>query len=137
MNAVPLVRKFMTPMPHTIGAYIEIERARQMMRLYHIRHLPVLLDGELVGVLSDRDVKLAQSFRGPGKLTVEDVMTPDPYVVSEETGLDEVVGKMAESKYGCALVRNLEGKLIGIFTDIDALHVLASMLKTQAASRAA
>ncbi|MBI3556285.1 MAG: CBS domain-containing protein [Deltaproteobacteria bacterium] len=120
----------MTAMPHTIGSDIPIKKAMEMMREFRIRHLPVQRAGQLIGVLSDRDIKLARSFQGPGELTVDDVMTPDPYVVAPDASLDEVAFNMAEHKYGCAIVRQSNGKVVGIFTDNDALRSLGETLRS-------
>ncbi|MEW6057350.1 MAG: CBS domain-containing protein [Bdellovibrionota bacterium] len=130
MKAMPKIQKVMTMMPHTIGADISIKKAMELMREFRIRHLPVQRGGELVGVISDRDIKLARSFQGPGELTVDDVMTPDPYVVRPESELDEVVLNMAEHKYGCAIVAQPNGKVVGILTDNDALRILGETLRS-------
>src|SRR5579885_1053973 len=129
MKTPPRIEKAMTPMPHTIGKDQPIATALDMMRSYRIRHLPVQDGGELIGVVSDRDVALAASFNGKGELTVADVMMPDPYTVEPAAPLDEVVAQMAEHKYGCALVRKPGGKVIGIFTAIDGLRYLAQLIK--------
>src|SRR5689334_14680839 len=103
MKQIPKVEKYMTPMPHTIGKDIPMKKALDIMRDYQIRHLPVRDGGELVGILTDRDIKLAAAFVSEGDLTVEDVMTPDPYTVRPQAPLDAVVTEMAEHKYGCAV----------------------------------
>jgi acetoin utilization protein AcuB len=128
MKQMPQIQKFMTAMPHTIGKDIPIKQALGMMREHQIRHLPVQVAGHLTGVLTDRDLKLAASFVGAEELKVEDVMTPDPYTVAPETPLDRVVLEMAEHKYGCAIVRQQNGKVVGIFTATDGLRVLAETL---------
>ncbi len=100
------------------------------MRRDNIRHLPVLEAGRLVGILSDRDVRSAESFRGPGELLVGEAMTPDPYVATEDTPLDEIVMTMAKHKYGCALIQDPDSKIVvGIFTDTDALYLLGGYLR--------
>jgi acetoin utilization protein AcuB len=129
MKQIPKIEKHMTPMPHTINPDMPIQVAAQMMRDHACRHLPVLEGGRLVGVLSDRDVKLAGAFAGPGELTVADVMASDPYTVRPGASLDEVVLEMAEHRYGCALIRQDNGKVVGIFTATDGLRVLGETLK--------
>lgn len=128
MKQMPQIHKYMTPMPHTIGEDISIKKALEMMRQHRIRHLPVLKGGELVGILTDRDLKLAASFKGSDEMKVEDVMTEAPYAVTPETELDRVVLTMAEYKYGCAVVEQANGKIVGIFTANDALRVLGEQL---------
>jgi acetoin utilization protein AcuB len=129
MKQMPKIEKVMTFMPHTIGHDIKITTAIDLMREHRIRHLPVLDGGNLVGVLTDRDIKVATSFEGSGDLNVDDVMMPDPYSVRPEAALDEVVQEMAEHKYGCVVVRQENGKIVGIFTAIDAMRSLSELLR--------
>jgi len=128
MKAMPMIQKFMTPMPHTVGRDIPIKTAVTMMREHRIRHLPVQDGGKLIGVLTDRDIKLAASFEGSEDLVAEEVMTPDPYTVAPETPADVVAKEMAEHKWGCAIVQQSNGKVVGIFTAVDGMRVLAEML---------
>lgn len=127
---IPTVGELMTSAPRTIGADIPISTAKQFMKRDNFRHLPVLQGGRLVGIVSDRDIKVAESFPGPGELTVGEVMTPDPYVVSEDEPLDRVLLTMADKKYGCALVHHKGSQVvIGIFTDTDAIRYCRTLLK--------
>lgn len=129
MKQMPKIQKHMTPMPHTIGKDIPLKAALNMMREHRIRHLPVQDAGKLVGVLTDRDVKLASSFEQAETLSVEEVMSPDPYTVDPEISLDNVVLEMAEHKYGCAIIQQGNGKVVGIFTAVDGLRVLGEILR--------
>ena len=126
---MPVIEKFMTTLPHTISKDAPLKDALSIMREHHIRHLPVEVDGALIGVLTDRDIKLASSFNHDGQFRVEEVMTPSPYTVAPGTPVDEVVVNMAEHKYGCAIVRQGNGKIVGIFTATDGLRVLGEVLK--------
>jgi len=127
MKAQPRIQKYMTTQPHSIGADQPMKKAIDMMKEHGFRHLPVQSAGKLIGVLTDRDIKLASTFEGAGEYKVEDVMIPDPYCVSPDANLLEVISLMAEKKYGCALVEQ-SGKLVGIFTLTDALIVLHKVL---------
>ena len=108
-----------------------IKKAAEMMQEFRIRHLPVQKGGALVGVITDRDIKLARSFEeaGTGDSKVEDVMSPDPFTASPEAALDEVVLEMAEHKYGCAIIQQQNGKVVGIFTDNDGLRILGEIVR--------
>jgi acetoin utilization protein AcuB len=130
MKQIPQIQKFMTTMPQTIGKDIPIKTALGMMREHRIRHLPVQDGGKLVGILTDRDLKLAASFTGSEELKVEEVMTPEPYTVNPETPLDRVVFEMAEHKYGCAVIQQKNGKVVGIFTATDGMRVLGETLQS-------
>lgn len=132
MKGIPQIQKYMTYVPRSIGSDQTLEQASETMRKLHLRHLPVLKGGELIGVLTDRDIKLVMSFRDVdvAKLKVEEALTPDPYVTRPDAPISEVVSHMADKKYGCALVVD-NGKLVGIFTEIDAYRALAELLETR------
>ncbi len=129
MKQMPKIEKVMTMMPHTIGRELDMKTAIDMMREHRIRHLPVLDGGKLVGVITDRDIKVASSFEGSDELKVEDVMMPDPYCVNHDAALDTVVEEMAEHKYGCVVVRQENKKIVGIFTAVDALRTMSDLLR--------
>ncbi|MEO8179327.1 MAG: CBS domain-containing protein [Deltaproteobacteria bacterium] len=131
---IPTIQKYMTTTPHTIGSDQTIAKAAAIMTEHHIRHLPVLRGGQLMGVLSDRDVKLIESFRDVDatKTSVEEAMTDQPYTVGPDTPLDEVVSTMAEKKYGSAVVVQ-NNKVVGIFTTVDACQALSDLLQTRLA----
>ena len=132
MKAIPHIQKYMTYVPKSIGFDQSIAQAGEFMRKLHLRHLPVLKGGKIVGVLTDRDINLILSFKDvdAAKTTVEEAYTPNPYMTSPEAPLNEVVAHMAEKKFGCALVVD-NGKLVGIFTETDAYKALAELLETR------
>jgi acetoin utilization protein AcuB len=124
------VSEFMSPCVHSIGKDQSLLTAHSMMRKWQIRHLPVLERGKVLGLLSIRDLHLVETLRDvdPAKVTVEDAMTPDPYLIAPEADLRKVVVQMATRKLGSALV--VQGsKVIGIFTTIDALRALFELLE--------
>lgn len=132
MKAIPTVSKFMTTLPHTVGAEQSLSKALKMMHEYHVRHLPVLQGGHLVGVLSERDIRLVEGFKDvdPEQVSVEEAFTPEPFVVSPDSSLADVCSQMAAHKYGCALVCD-NRKLVGIFTWVDALNAFNNLLDSR------
>ena len=129
MKQMPKIEKFMSTTPHTINQDMTVKNALSAMREFNVRHLPVEKAGELVGLVSDRDIKLASSFSNHSEMTIEDIMTLAPYTVTPQASVDEVVLNMAEHKYGCAVVKQENGKVVGIFTANDGLRVLGEVLK--------
>ncbi|HEY8278781.1 MAG TPA: CBS domain-containing protein [Bdellovibrionota bacterium] len=123
MREVPTIDQFMTSMPHTINSGMPLKTAKEMMKKFGVRHLPVQVAGHLVGVLTERDLQLAMRFDKDNNFMVEDAMTPDPFSVHSTSRFDEVIATMIEHKYSCALVQDFKGKAVGIFTVIDALKV--------------
>jgi acetoin utilization protein AcuB len=131
---IPPVQKHMTTTPHSIGPDQPLSVAHKMMRDNRFRHLPVLKGGKLVGMLTDRDLHLVETLKDvdPEKVTVEEAMSPSPYAVAPETPLDEVAAAMAEHKYGSAVVLQ-NGKVVGMFTTVDACEALAELLRSRLA----
>ena len=127
------IRAYMTPSPHTIGAEQMLTVAIEVMRKHRIRHLPVLRGGSVVGILSQRDVALISGLSGvdPSEVPVEDAMSESVYAVPPETPLEEVAATMAAHKYGAALVMGERGRVLGVFTTVDALHALADGAPTK------
>jgi acetoin utilization protein AcuB len=131
---IPAVQKYMSHAPHTIGQKQTLATAHKMMREHHIRHLPVLEGGRLVGLVSQRDLALVESLKDvdPEEVTVEDSMSQQVYHVAPEAPLDEVAAEMAERKYGSAVVMS-NGKVVGMFTAVDAMAALSDLLHTRLA----
>lgn len=129
MKAIPTIQKYMTVLPHTIGADQTLEKAEKMMSEHRVRHLPVLDGGKLVGVLTDRDVKLVETFKDvdPTTMQISEAYTPDPYITTPDAPLSDVCSEMASHRYSCALVCDNK-KLVGIFTWVDALKAMTSLL---------
>ena len=124
-----LIRDLMTRSVHTIGASLTLADAARLMKKHKIRHLPVLDNGSLVGLVSDRDVQVISSLSelDPTCILVEDAMSQAPWTVGPETPLVEVAQHMAETKVGSAVVMEHD-KVVGVFTTTDGMRALAEML---------
>jgi acetoin utilization protein AcuB len=131
---IPTIQKFMTTSPHTIGEDQPMALAHRMMREHHVRHLPVLRGAKIVGVVSDRDLNVLETLKDvdPRNVLVSEAMSQDPYLLSPDAGLDEVVATMANNKYGSAVVTQHD-KVVGIFTTVDACRAFSELLQTRLA----
>jgi acetoin utilization protein AcuB len=131
-KSIPPVSKYMSTQVHTIGKDQTIAQAHRLLREHRFRHLPVLEGNSLVGLLSDRDLGLIEALRDvdPNTVTVEEAMSQVVYTVTPDSPLDQVVGEMAEHKYGSAIVMQ-NGKIVGIFTTVDVCVALADLLHTR------
>lgn len=118
------VAKWMTPSPRALARTDTVDRASQLMREHGFRHLPVVEEGRLVGIVSERDMLVASRFADTRGMKVEIVMSPEPYAVEPSTPLAEVAKVMAASRHGAALVVE-EGRVVGVFTEVDGLRALA------------
>ena len=124
------VGRFMTARPVCIASDRTLAEAHRTMRERGIRHLPVVDGGRLVGVVSQRDLYLLETLQGvsPEEERVREAMTAEPFTVAAEAPLDEVAVAMAEHKYGSAVVLD-RGQVVGLFTTVDALRALATVLR--------
>ncbi len=102
------------------------------MREHDIRHLPVVEERELCGMISDRDVHLFEAIFhcDPHEVHVEEAMSEPPIAVDAETPIDEVVELMGERKLGSVVVKGKAG-IRGIFTATDACRALAQILRRE------
>jgi acetoin utilization protein AcuB len=129
VHQYPTVRQYMTPSPCTVARNQPVTIAHRMMREHGIRHLPVMDGDQVVGILSERDILLVESLPGvnPTDMRVEEAMAPDPYEVTPEAPLAEVVATLLERRIGSAIVVD-DGRVAGVFTTVDALRALAELL---------
>ena len=132
---MPTIARYMSRQPWTIRKDATMAQAHKLMREHQIRHLPVLEARKLVGIVTERDLHLIETLPGgdPEEISVEEAMTVDVYAVRPEDGVDSIVEKMADRKYGSAVVIGPRGEVEGIFTTIDALQVLAEVLRRESA----
>jgi acetoin utilization protein AcuB len=128
---MPSIREVMTLFPDAIEASEGIGAAREMMERLDIRHLPVKEDGELVGIVSERDMLRANEVRDDGsRVTVGMVCTRPPFTVDIDARLDVVAVAMGERKIGSALVTS-NGALVGILTTTDLCLLLGRHLAAE------
>jgi CBS domain-containing membrane protein len=125
------VRDIMVKELATLDVNDELSLANDIMRLGRIRHLPVLEDDTLVGIISERDLfrsSLAQALGYGDKgsrevmktLRIKDVMVKQVVSVSPDLPLKDAVVLMVERKIGCLPVVE-QGKLVGLITETDIL----------------
>lgn len=139
MAAPKLVREIMTQQVTALNHDAKLLDAVLLLRSSGYRHLPVLEQGRLVGLLSDRDVQLASpsmfSNISPDEYNrifettpVAKVMARNPVTVNPATPVKEVVKLMHDQKFGAVPVVEGDNKLIGIVTTTDLLNVLHGLL---------
>lgn len=126
------VEEYTTPNPITADENMPIGDVQRLMADHGVRHLPVVRDGRVVGVISDRDVRvvLGLSIEHQQQVRAGDVMAVDPLTVSAATPLDEVAYAMSDRKVGSAIVNDEQGELLGIFTATDALNALIEVTRS-------
>ncbi len=113
----------MTRRVSTIGPHQDLAFAHGLMMWGNVRHLPVVQDGKLVGVLSDRDLlhKMAEIAARPDPTAITaDVMTQPVETAHPDEDLGEAAARMAAKRIDCLPVVR-DGELVGIVSTTDVL----------------
>jgi len=137
-----LVREFMTTQVTTLQESDTLLDATMIFVRSTLRHLPVLRDKRVVGVVTERDVKqFAPSIlsgitpdeynRLMESTPVSRIMTRDAATVTPDQSMAEAVKILTTRRIGCLPVVE-DGELRGILTTTDMLKLLSRLLETQA-----
>ncbi len=134
------VRDIMQEKIVTISDGDTLSTVEDIMTLGHVRHMPVVHAGKLVGVVSERDLLRASlsnltefgSEQRRAFLTVVEiarVMSTPPIVIEPDAGVQEAARVMAEKKIGCLPVVDGDA-LVGLLTETDVLASFAGLSPT-------
>lgn len=138
MRDVPAVREFMKSPVTSLPSSARLLEAGLLLRAGRIRHIPIIDDGRLVGILSDRDIQrctpsmltcvAAEEYNAIFEDTpVSRVMTRDPDHISPDESLTSAAAQLRSKKLGCLpVVEN--GTVVGIITKDDMLAALVGLL---------
>jgi acetoin utilization protein AcuB len=129
------VQDCMTAPALTIPAKASLRDAGQVMKEYNIRHLPVVQDGKLVGILSSGDLRRANPSDAVSlsiweinylwdQLKVESAMTRHVITVKPETPVIEAVQLMLEHRFNSLPVVDDTGAPIGMLTEVDVFRLV-------------
>jgi CBS domain-containing protein len=128
------VGQFMTEDLFTVRPDDIVDFAATLMDWRHVRHVPVENDrGRLVGLVSHRALLrlVAQGRMGrEHKVTVAEIMNPEPLTVSPETPTVEAIRLMRDHKLACLPVTR-DNRLVGIVTEHDLIIVASRLLEAQ------
>ncbi|MGE0867092.1 MAG: CBS domain-containing protein [Kofleriaceae bacterium] len=130
---MPSVSRYMTLNPCTISPQDTVATAFALMRSHGFRHLPVTKNGKLVGIISDRDLRIDRT-RGATDLEAiraEDVMTKTVIAVAPETPMDQALQLMSAMRCSSLVAIDKTG-VAGILTASDALWALSDLLRREA-----
>jgi acetoin utilization protein AcuB len=114
----------MTQPPVTVSPKDTLATAQEKMTAGHFRRVPVVQDGVLVGILTDRDIRRHVGVEE--RTRVGAAMTETPLSISPLTTVEEAVQLMLKHQIsGLPVLEN--GKVIGIITTSDVLHAFLEM----------
>jgi len=128
-----LIKDWMAKNILTVEENASLMRATRIMKENNIRRLPVVANGRLTGIITDRDVKDASPSKSTSQdihelyyflseMKVSDVMTPDPIFLYGDDSLEKAALVMLESKISGLVVKDRQGALIGLVSETDVLR---------------
>jgi acetoin utilization protein AcuB len=125
-----LIKDWMTREPVTITEDTSMIKAIHLMKQHRFRRLPVVHQGQLVGMVTDRDLKEASPSKATtldvhelyyllAELQVKEIMTRDPIRVSQDDTVEHAAQVMLEHTISGLPVVDARGQLVGIITQAD------------------
>ena len=140
------VSRYMTQKLITATPDMSVKQAFLLMRTHRVRHIPVVEGEQLVGIISDRDLRRPRwtehlddwttYYQVNEDHTVADVMTRNPETVRASDDILRAVTILREHRYGALPVLNKDGELVGILSAQDLLGALEDFLSNPGAFRA-
>ena len=124
------VYKIMTPLPIRLNLKDTIHKAAFIMDDMGIRHLPVVNDSKVAGVISYSDI-LRISELDREKILSENLMTIPAITVKENQTLEDLVPLFTKKKLHAVPVLDFEDKLIGIISTIDIIKFMYDYIQTE------
>jgi CBS domain-containing protein len=123
------VGDFMSRELVTVKESDDLLLAEQMLRLGGFRHLPVVREQKLVGLLTHRDLLRSAASREAKTTQAQEVMTREPTTVRPSTSLVHAARIMLANKFGCLPVCDEDGTVVGIITESDFVRFAADMVQ--------
>lgn len=134
------VKDIMTDEVFVLHATQTLELVRSLMRIKHVRHVPIVEpDNTFVGLMTHRDL-LAQTISHLAEVDDEEqeyldrhihimnIMKRDVITAEPEMDVCKAIGLLLEHKYGCLPVLE-DGKLVGIVTEADFMKLTLDLLR--------
>ncbi len=133
-----LVRDWMKSNVITIEADASMDMAIRLLKEHNIGMLPVMRAGELVGIVTDRDIKRHSASEATtldiheliyliSKIKVSDIMSRKPITVKPDYTVEETAEILLKEKISGVPVVNDQGKPVGVITKSDLFKVIISI----------
>jgi len=121
------VKNRMSKDPVTIEPQASVDKALNQMRQHGVRHLPVMEKDQVVGLVTDIELRTAWFPSLLDELTVADVMVTNPRTIEAESSVYQAARIMVQNKLTGLLVMD-QGHLVGIITLADILRVFVDVM---------
>jgi acetoin utilization protein AcuB len=133
-----LVKDWMSQPVITVDVNDSMQTAMKLLKQHDIRMLPVLKNGKLIGIVTDRDLKRTSASDATtlevhellyliSTLKVEQIMTPNPITVPFDFTVEETAEVLLKHKISGVPVLDEKGSLVGVITQTDIFRVIISL----------
>ena len=137
------IEKWMKHPVHSVKPLDSIQHARELMEQHRINQLPVVVDGRVVGIVTDRDLRDAfpsvfdssarretksKGGADPNAITVEMVMTPNVLTLGPKDSVGKAVQLMRSERIGAIPIVDA-ARLVGILTRSDVLDAFVALVE--------
>ena len=133
-----LVSNWMSQPVITVDSHDSMQNATRLLKENNIRILPVMGQGKLVGVITDRDLKRASASDATtldihellyllSKIKVKDIMTKNPIIVSPDFSIEETAQILIKNKISAVPVIDNKDQVVGVITQTDLFRVLTTL----------
>lgn len=122
------VEEFTSPILVVVDPAANLDQALEMMQENGVRHLPVVRDQKVLGIVSERDLLLHIGKNWTSMMKVGDIMSTNLLSVHINDTLGDVAYQLSSEKVGSAIVLDENEDLYGIFTTTDALNALVEIM---------
>lgn len=131
---MPTIEAIMQPFPYFAQISDSISKIFELMEKHKIRHIPIKQGEQIVGIISERDLRWMETpaitLPDPEEIPVHHIQMKQPYIVETDTLLNTVIAEMSQRKIGSAIVVKSK-KLSGIVTTTDICNALVELLESQ------
>lgn len=140
------VRRWMNHVVHSVKPRDSIQHARELLEKHRVNQLPVVVDGRLVGIITDRDLrdafpsvldaplfgsrKAKVASADPAAVIVEVVMSPNVTTIGPDASMAEAARLMRSQRIGALPVVEHE-RVVGILTRSNVLDAFVDLVKIE------
>ena len=133
-----LVQNWMSKEVITVNVNDSMQDATRLLKENDIRMLPVMKNGKLVGIVTDRDLKRASASDATvleihellylvSNIKIKEIMTKDPVTVPFDFTVEETAEVLLTKKISGVPVVDYDGKIVGTITQTDLFRALISL----------
>jgi acetoin utilization protein AcuB len=134
------IDKWMSHPPESVKPLDSIRHAREIMETRRINQLPVIVRKQLVGLVTDRDLRdafpsvfadsnTAKAAPDPARISVEQVMTSNAVTLAPDDNIEHAARLMLQERFGSIPIVDGE-QLVGILTRSDILRAFVALCES-------